>query len=90
MYIKKNQAVYTVAIYRETASGGIDFRISGTFINQRESISAGNKEVEYYESKGYHFTENGWGDMGATKYVWQGHTSNGDFPWVWCHLKCCL
>lgn len=82
MYLKKDQLVYTVSVYNETAAGAIDFRVSGTFISQRDAIRAGNTEVEYYYQKGYKFSDNGWGDIKATKYVWQGYRAGGDFVMI--------
>ena len=80
-YLPKNKLIYTVAVFEERGSGALDFRVSCSFVSMRDAIDCLNKEAEYYESKGYYPGENGWDDMQATKYVWQGLRGN-DFVMI--------
>ena len=72
MYIRKNQPIFTLAVY-ELADAREDFRISGSFLSAADASHAGTLECQYYIDRGYELDYHGWasGFGGKNKYIWQ-------------------
>lgn len=85
MYIRKNQPIFTLAVYELTDGTREDFRICGSFLNTTDASRAGTLECQYYVDRGYNLDYNGWanGFGGKNKYVWQLSRGNDIVSIIW-------